>query len=237
MPTARSYGPRDRAGRGRARPADQDLDRTLRRGALGRGALVWPVVRTLVLLGAAALALAGCTGGDGAPGAAGGPPASTASPPPGGGGMTAPTPAPTRTPTRPPTSARPAPPPVTTDAPCPYADRQLMAETVGQRIGRTTVTRTRPYVGCGYYRADGEKAVDIAVSVRGSAGAAQAAAVALGGAAANPVDGVADGGVVAVTDAGTVLAVSEGATLVVVRVNQRVPLEAAEIAKLVVAKV
>ena len=107
----------------------------------------------------------------------------------------------------------------------------------GQRIGRTTVTRTRPHVGCAYYGDGGEKAVDIAVSVQASASAAQARAVALGGAAANPVDGVADGGVVTVTDAGTVLAVSEGRTLVVVRVNQRVPLEAVEIAKLVVARV
>jgi hypothetical protein len=112
-----------------------------------------------------------------------------------------------------------------------------VSDIVGQRLGRTTVTRTRPHVGCGYYRGDGEKAVDIAVSVLGSAAAAQARALAIPGAAANPVEDVADGGAAAVTDAGTVLAISEGRTLVVVRVNQRVPIEAVEIAKLVVAKV
>jgi hypothetical protein len=48
---------------------------------------------------------------------------------------------------------------------------------------------------------------------------------------------VADGGTVAITAAGAVLAVSKGAALVVVRINQRISLEAIEIAKLVVAKV
>jgi acyl CoA:acetate/3-ketoacid CoA transferase beta subunit len=91
-------------------------------------------------------------------------------------------------------------------------------------------------VGCGYYRGDGERAVDIAVSALPDARAAQAKAIALGGKTANPVDGVGDGGVARVTDDGAVLAVSRGRALVVVRINQRVSLEAVEIAKLVVAK-
>jgi len=111
-----------------------------------------------------------------------------------------------------------------------------MADTVGQHIFRTTVTETRPYVGCGYYRGNGEKAVDIAVSVLASPVAAQARAVALGGTSANPVDGVGDGGVVTVTNDGSVLAVSKGRALVVVRINQRVSLEAVEVARLVVAR-
>ena len=54
--------------------------------------------------------------------------------------------------------------------------------------------------------------------------------------AANPVDSVGDGGTVAITGDGAVLAVSDGPALVVVRINQRVSLEAVELAKLVVAK-
>jgi hypothetical protein len=131
---------------------------------------------------------------------------------------------------------KPTPKPVTVDAPCPYADRGTMAGTVGQRISRTTVTRTRPHVGCAFYRSSGEKAVDIAVSVLASPAAAQARAVAVAGAGANPVDRVGDGGAVRITDTGAVLGVSKGRALVVVRINQRISLEAVEIARLVVAK-
>lgn len=186
-------------------------------------------MRRVILLGVAALVAAGCADESGGGAAA---PATTATTV-----AATPTPAPgtTARPTR--TGApRPAPPPVTVDAPCPYADAETVAGTVGQRISRITVTKTRPYVGCGYHRGDGEKAVDIAVSVLEDATAAQARALALPGRSANPVDGVGDGGAVAVTDAGTVLAVSKGPALVVVRINQRVSLEAVEIAKLVVAK-
>ena len=155
-----------------------------------------------------------------------------------------PTAAPTRTPPATPagTPARrtaprtSTPPPVTVDAPCPYADATTIAETVGQRVARITVTRTSPHVGCAYYRSNGEKAVDVSVSVAASPAAAQARALAVAGGSANPVDGVGDGGAVSVSDAGSLLAVSEGRVLVVVRVNQPVPLEAVEIAKLVVAK-
>jgi hypothetical protein len=133
----------------------------------------------------------------------------------------------------------PAPPrtpaPVTEDAPCPYAGADVVADTVGQRIARTTVTRTSPHVGCAFYRPNGEKAADVAVSVLASAAAAQERAVAFPGAGANPVDSVADGGAVKITADGAVLAVSKGAALVVVRINQTVSLEAVEIAKLVVA--
>jgi hypothetical protein len=109
-----------------------------------------------------------------------------------------------------------------------------MADTVGQHLDRTTVTRTRPYAGCAYYRFNGEKAVDIRVSVLPTAAAARARAVGLPGAAANPAE-VADGGAVAITADGAVLAVSKGRALVVVRINQRSSLEAVEIARFVVA--
>ena len=142
------------------------------------------------------------------------------------------------------TAARPSAPsrppsptarPVTVDAPCPYADAETVAGTVGQRITRTTVTRTRPYPGCAFHRPNGEKAVDIAVSVLAGPVEAQARALALAGPAANPVDDAGDGGAVAITDGGALLGVSRGATLVVVRINQRSSLEAVEIAKLVLA--
>ncbi len=151
-------------------------------------------------------------------------------------GTTATTPA-TRAPTTTPARPRPTPKPSTVDAPCPYADAQTIAETVGQRIARVTVTSTRPHVGCAFYRPNGERAADIAVSVLVTPGAAQARALAAAGPGANPVDEVADGGAVAITETGAVLGVSEGRTLVVVRINQRISLEAVEIAKLVVAKV
>lgn len=143
--------------------------------------------------------------------------------------------APTTTPAR--TTPARTPAPVTEDAPCPYAGAETVAETVGQRIARTTVTRTSPHVGCAFYRPNGEKAADVAVSVLASAAAAQARAVAFPGAGANPVTSVGDGGAVKVTADGAVLAVSTGAALVVVRINQTVSLEAVEIAKLVVARI
>jgi hypothetical protein len=65
--------------------------------------------------------------------------------------------------------------------------------------------------------------------------AAQAKAVALGGHSANPISNVGDGGVVALTPTGAVLAVSKGKALVVIRINQRISLEAREIAGYVVA--
>lgn len=161
------------------------------------------------------------------------------------GGAAAPTPEAAATATSSPTARppatrtaapRPTPPPVTVDAVCPYAGATTVAETVGQRIARTTVTRTRPHVGCAYYRPNGEKAVDIAVSVAANPVAAQTRALGIAGRTANPVDDVGDGGAVVMTDTGSVLAVSAGTAVVVVRINQRVSLEAAEIAKLVVAR-
>lgn len=191
-------------------------------------------MRTSIVLAVAALLAVGCSARDtelAAPSPATVPaalvttvPAATPPVPP----TKAPTKAPTRTPTR--TAA-----PVTVDGPCPYADAELMAGTVGQRIERVTVTRTRPHVGCAFYRPNGEKAADVAVSVLASAAAARAQAVRVPGRTANPVE-VGDGGAVAITDGGAVLAVSKGAALVVVRINQRISLEAVEIAKLVVAR-
>jgi Domain of unknown function (DUF2020) len=151
---------------------------------------------------------------------------------------TAPTTGPTRTvprTTRPATPRRTA-PPVTVDGPCPYAGAPAVMDIVGQHITRTTVTTTTPHPGCAFYRPNAEKAADVAVSLLPTAAAAQAQAVRLPGAGANPVDSVADGGAVAITGDGAVLAVSKGRALVVVRINQRISLEAIEIAKLVVAK-
>jgi hypothetical protein len=107
---------------------------------------------------------------------------------------------------------------------------------VGQHISRTTVTRTTPHPGCAFYRPDAEKAADVAVSVLPSVTAARTQAIRLPGPDANPVDSVGDGGAVAITGDGAVLAVSTGRTLVVVRINQRISLEAVELAKLVVAR-
>ncbi|MFL6128340.1 MAG: DUF2020 domain-containing protein [Mycobacteriales bacterium] len=177
---------------------------------------------TLGLVAAAVAGAAGCGSpvGD-----------ETAAPP--GNAATAGTP-PAATTTKPRPTATPM--AVTVDGPCPYVDRETMAETVGQHIARTTLTSTRPHAGCGFYRPNGEQAVDIAVSVLASPSAAQARAIAMAGPAANPVDGVGDGGAVAITDTGALLGVSEGRALVVVRINQRSSLEAVEIARMVVAK-
>jgi len=148
----------------------------------------------------------------------------------------APTSAPSLRPTRTPARPRRSPPPVTVDAPCPYADASTVMDIVGQHIARTTVTRTTPYPGCAFYRPNAERAADVAVSVLPTAAAARASAIRLPGADANPVDSVADGGAVAITGDGAVLAVSKDRALVVVRINQRISLEAIELAKLVVAK-
>jgi hypothetical protein len=171
-------------------------------------------VRLAIVLGlAAGLLLAGCDGGD-----------REAAPAPSTQAAT-----PTRTP---PTRT---PQPVTVEAPCPYADAATVRDIVGQHIARVTVTRTTPHPGCAFYRPNGEKAADVAVSVLANPAAAQAEAIRLTGPTANPVDSVGDGGTVAITGDGATLAVSSGAALVVVRINQRVSLEAIELAKLVVA--
>jgi UPF0176 protein len=183
-------------------------------------------VRRVIGLAVAGVFLAGCGAGE----PAAGPTTAPATTPP---ATTAPPPPPTTT--APATTA--APPAATVDGPCPYADAETVAGIVGQRISRTTVTRTRPHPGCAFYRGNGEKAADIAVSVLPDAAAAKARALAVPGAAANPVDTVGDGGAVAITDGGALLAVSKGPAVVVVRINQRISLEAVEIAKLVVASI
>lgn len=185
-------------------------------------------MRTPIVLAVAAVLAAACSGT--ADEVAAPAPITTAA-------VTTAAPAPPKvTPKAPPAPAR-TPPPVPVEGPCPYADAQVVAATVGQRIARTTVTRTRPHPGCAYYRANGEKAADIAVSVQASVAAARARAVRIPGPAANPVDSVGDGGTVAITADGAVLAVSKGAALVVVRINQTSSLEAVEIARLVVARI
>jgi hypothetical protein len=123
----------------------------------------------------------------------------------------------------------------TVEAPCPYADAPTVMDLVGQHIARTTVTRTTPHPGCAFYRPNGERAAEVAVSVLPTAAAAEAQAVRLPGPSANPVDSVGDAGAVAITDYGVLLAVSKGTALVVVRINQHISLEAVELAKLVVA--
>jgi hypothetical protein len=128
----------------------------------------------------------------------------------------------------------PTPVPTPVEGDCPYLGVEDVAGTVGQHIARSTVTPTRPYPGCDFYRPNGERAVDIDVAVLRTSTQAQARAIAIGGRAANPVNGIADGGVVTVTNDGAVLAVSKGRTLVVVRINQRSSLEAKEIARAVI---
>jgi hypothetical protein len=164
-----------------------------------------------------------------------------------GGSATAPTTTGPTGPVKPTTSApaRPAPtrppaatpPPTPVEGQCPYVGAEQVAETVGQHISRTTVTPTRPHPGCSFYRPNGERAADIQVTVLPTAAAAQARAITLGGRGANPVSKLGDGGVVALTPTGAVLAVSKGRALVVVRINQRISLEAREIAGYVVARV
>ena len=128
-------------------------------------------------------------------------------------------------------------PPAPVEGRCPYVDADSVAGVVGQHISRTTVTPTRPHPGCSFYRPNGERAVEVAVSMRPGPVQAQNEAISIGGRAANPVDGLGDGGVVAVTADGAVLAVSKGRTLVVVRINQRSSLEAKEIARYVVSRI
>lgn len=190
-------------------------------------------MRTSIVLAVAALLAAGCSARDAELAA----PSPTTAPVTTAPVTTAPVTPSTAPPTKAPTTGAPTrtSPPVTVDGPCPYADAELMAGTVGQRIDRVTVTRTRPHVGCAFYRPNGEKAADVAVSVLASAAAARAQAIRVPGRTANPVE-VGDGGAVAITDGGAVLAVSKGPALVVVRINQRISLEAVEIAKLVVAR-
>jgi len=132
---------------------------------------------------------------------------------------------------------RAARPPAPVEGRCPYVDADSVAGVVGQHISRTTVTPTRPHPGCSFYRPNGERAVEVAVSMRPGPVQAQNEAISIGGRAANPVDGLGDGGVVAVTAGGAVLAVSKGRTLVVVRINQRSSLEAKEIARYVVSRI
>lgn len=146
----------------------------------------------------------------------------------------------TKAPARPrptPRTPKPTRPVVTTDGPCPYANTATVMDIIGQHLDRTTVTSTTPHPGCAFYRPNAEKAAEIAVSVLPTATAAAAQAVKVPGKGANPVDDVADGGTVAITGSGAVLAVSKGTALVVVRINQRISLEAVEIAELVVAKI
>jgi hypothetical protein len=181
-------------------------------------------VRLAIVLGlAAGLLVAGCDSA--------GQEAAPASP-----GTTAPPTGSSPVPTRPAVTPTRTPPPVTVEAPCPYADADTVMDIVGQHIARTTVTKTTPHPGCTFYRPNAEKAATVAVSVLASPTAAQAEAIRLTGPGANPVDSVGDGGTVAVTGDGAVLAVSTGRALVVVRINQPISLEAIELAKLVVAK-
>ena len=180
-------------------------------------------MRRVIGLVVAGLLAAGCGGGTDQPAAA---PTTTAAP--------AATPA-APTPTTPRATPPRTPPAETVDGECPYADRDTIAGIVGQRIARSTVTATRPHVGCAFHRAGGEKAADVAVSVLPDARAALARALAVAGPTANPVDTVGDGGAVAVTDGGALLAVGSGPAVVVVRINQRSSLAAVEIARLVVA--
>jgi hypothetical protein len=183
-----------------------------------------------VLAGAAALA--GCSSNTDAGQAAAG-----------SGSLPPPTSAPAAStpPAKPKPSSRPAqtPPPSPVEGNCPYVPSDTVQDIVGQHISRTTVTATEPHPGCSFYRPNGELAADIQVSVLATAVAAQTRAIQVGGRGANGVTGrdIGDGGVVAITDTGALLAVSKGRALVVVRINQKISLEARELATYVVARV
>jgi Domain of unknown function (DUF2020)/Protein of unknown function (DUF3558) len=189
-------------------------------------------IHGVVLVLAGAVALAGCSSGSGTqadPGAGSQAPPSSA-------------PATTRPPaTRPKPPSRPVqtPPPSPVEGTCPYVPSDTVQDVVGQHITRTTVTPTTPHPGCSFYRPNGEKAADIEVSVLATAVAAQTRAIQLGGKGANGITGrdLGDGGVVAISETGALLAVSKGRALVVVRINQRISLEARELATYVVARV
>jgi hypothetical protein len=187
-----------------------------------------PATKVLAAVGLVGV-LAGCGGGSAstaaAPTVTG--PAPTVAPPP-----TTSRPASRTTPAKPP--VRPTPPPSPVDGSCPYMASSQVQDTIGQHISRSTVTPTKPYPGCAFYRPNGERAADVQVSVLATAQAAQARAIALGGRSANPVN-VGDGGVVVLTDTGATLAASKGKALVVIRINQRISLEARELATYVVA--
>ncbi|MBI1759221.1 MAG: DUF2020 domain-containing protein [Actinobacteria bacterium] len=134
------------------------------------------------------------------------------------------------------TSPSPAPratrsePVVTRDGPCPYFDIDFAAQTIGQHLGRSTVTTARPYPGCTLYRPDGAPAVRIQLRAMPTIAQAQELAVAGLGPGANPVSGVGDRGTVLVVPDGTRLLVSRGRVLVDLWINQQSSLQASDLA-------
>jgi UPF0176 protein len=164
-----------------------------------------------------------------------------ASPPPPSSPPASSAPVATSTPPKPgpPASTAQTPPPSPVEGTCPYVPSDTVQDIVGQHIQRTTVTATRPHPGCAFYRPNDEVAADIQVSQLATPVAAQTRAIQLGGKGANGLTGrdLGDGGVVTITDTGALLAVSKGRTLIVVRINQRISLEARELATYVVARV
>jgi Domain of unknown function (DUF2020)/Protein of unknown function (DUF3558) len=140
---------------------------------------------------------------------------------------------------RPPSRPVQSTPPAPVDGSCPYVSSDAVQDIVGQHITRTTVTPTTPHPGCSFYRPNGERAADIQVSALATPVAAQTRAIQIGGKGANGITGrgLGDGGVVTITGTGALLAVSKGRALVVVRINQRISLEARELATYVVARV
>jgi hypothetical protein len=190
-------------------------------------------IHGVVLVLAGAAALAGCSSNSGAQAGAG----AGSQPPP--SSAPAATTKPPATPPKPPSRPVQTPPPSPVEGTCPYVPSDTVQDVVGQHITRTTVTPTTPHPGCSFYRPNGERAADIQVSVLATAVAAQTRAIQLGGTGANGITGrgLGDGGVVTITQTGALLAVSKGRALVVVRINQRISLEARELATYVVARV
>ncbi|WP_158716436.1 DUF2020 domain-containing protein [Blastococcus sp. Marseille-P5729] len=128
----------------------------------------------------------------------------------------------------------------TVDGPCPYLEQDFIELTIGQRIGKVSVTTTTPAYGplprCDFQRGSGEPAAVVDTrTIEAGQGLEKALEAVPGG---NPVD-VGEGGSVQVYNGEdrTELAAYEGTTLVTVRLNQESSLEAIEIAGQVFASI
>ncbi|PXY34822.1 hypothetical protein BAY59_04810 [Prauserella coralliicola] len=167
-------------------------------------------MRRLLLLGAVAAALTGCSGtgsGD-------------------GGQSSEPVPSPA------PTSAQlpPEPEPVA-DGPCPYLDTDEVAQTNGQQVDQVRVSAEQPHPSCFFYRPDGE----IQLTVRVYSGDPKVAVGLVDKAApvdtSNPASQPPgwEGGYEAAEE-GAVYAVAKGGDAVIVTTNQQQSVKAREIA-------
>ena len=143
---------------------------------------------------------------------------------------------------RPPASTVAAPPlpPEPTPAgraPCPYLDDDFVAQTNGQRVGRTAVSADKPHPACFFYRPDGSEQLRVQVVVAVDPATAKALVD-----RAAPVDtsdpatlpGGWEGGKQP-TGSGAVFAVYKGGAAVVVASNQRQTIKVSRIAEQVIS--